>query len=291
VDVNTASVELLTYVSGLNKKVATHMIALRDKKGAFSSRDEFKKVKGVGPKVFEQAAGFLRILDGNNPLDASAVHPESYLLVETLLQTLSVNLNEAVGQQGLTENVDIQVLVKGGFGEQTVKDVLAELEKPGRDPRPAFKTAKFKSGVHEIRDLRVGMSLEGVVSNVTNFGAFVDIGVHQDGLVHISALADQFVGDPRKVVKTGQVVKVKVSEVDVKRKRISLTMRLHDKPLTLDPTKNQSKSSGHEPEKVRREKTTQQQVQNKLNQKSRKHGGKTQVENAFAAAFAKALEK
>ncbi|MDX8388462.1 MAG: Tex family protein [Ghiorsea sp.] len=293
VDLNMASVELLTYVSGLNHKVATHIVEHRDTLGAFSDRNQLKKIKGLGPKSFEQAAGFLRILDGDNPLDASAVHPESYILVENILNKISSNVQSVMAKPELLQEVEPKALVAQGFGKQTVQDVLAELEKPGRDPRPEFKTAKFKSGVNEIRDLREGMVLEGVVSNVTNFGAFVDVGVHQDGLVHISALADQFVGDPRKVVKTGQVVTVKVSEVDVKRKRISLTMRLFDKaepqlhaanPQTKQPSKPAAK-------KVQKEKTTAQQVQNKLRQKERKQGGRAQEKSAFAAAFAKALEK
>jgi len=288
VNLNTASVELIAYVAGLNRKVAAAIVAQRDAKGAFSNRNELLSVKGVGAKTFEQAAGFLRILHGDNPLDASAVHPESYALVNRILQQLSLDLPEVMGKAGISKAVDIEVLVQEGFGEQTVRDVLAELEKPGRDPRPSFKTAKFKSGVHDIRDLRVGMQLEGVVSNVTNFGAFVDIGVHQDGLVHISALADQFVDDPRKFVKTGQVVTVKVSEVDIKRRRISLSMR-SDGKATGEWVKKDKKEQRNQSPSVTK------QVQQKLKQKSRGKGsqgrGKAQGDNAFAAAFAKALEK
>ncbi|MDQ6977755.1 MAG: Tex family protein, partial [Ghiorsea sp.] len=247
VDVNTASVELLAYVSGLNKKVAAEIVKERDVKGAFSNRNALKSIKGLGAKTFEQAAGFLRILNGDNPLDASAVHPEAYALVEAILSQLSLDLKKAVGQENLSQDVNVAALAQGDFGEQTVRDVLAELEKPGRDPRPSFKTATFKSGVNDIRDLRVGMQLEGVVSNVTNFGAFVDVGVHQDGLVHISALADQFVDDPRKVVKTGQVVTVKVSEVDIKRRRISLSMRSDGKATGETVKKDKTVRQTQEP--------------------------------------------
>lgn len=297
VDVNMASVELLTYVSGLSRAVATQIVEQRNEKGSFSNREQLRKVKGVGPKSFEQAAGFLRITDGSNPLDASAVHPESYVLVERILQDISSNVQNVIGKTDVLEKVDVKTFVDAFFGEQTIKDVIKELEKPGRDPRPAFRTAKFKSGVNEVRDLRQGMLLEGVVSNVTNFGAFVDVGVHQDGLVHISALANQFVGDPRQVVKTGQVVQVKVLDVDVKRKRISLTMRLdetlasqhHDQPSPKQAGKNQPKKEATP--KIVQPKTAKQQVQNKLNQKDKKAGLKPQPQNAFAAAFAKALKK
>ncbi|MDQ7002578.1 MAG: helix-hairpin-helix domain-containing protein, partial [Ghiorsea sp.] len=288
VNLNTASVELIAYVAGLNRKVAAAIVEQRDMKGAFSNRHELQSIKGLGAKTFEQAAGFLRVINGSNPLDASAVHPEAYALVESILEQLSIDLQEAVGKPNLSKDVDIQALVKGDFGEQTVRDVLAELEKPGRDPRPSFKTAKFKSGVHDIRDLRVGMKLEGVVSNVTNFGAFVDVGVHQDGLVHISALADEFVGDPRKVVKTGQVVTVRVSEVDIKRRRISLSMRADGKAKG---------EAVHKDNKLahKEETSVSKQVERKLKQKTKPQGGrgrgKPQADSAFAAAFAKALEK
>jgi len=306
VDVNTASVELLTYVSGLNRKVAALIVAQRDETGSFSSREQLLKIKGVGPKSFEQAAGFLRILDGSNPLDASAVHPESYVLVEKILAKISAKVRDVLGNEAALDAVQATDFINDKFGEQTVRDVIQELGKPGRDPRPVFRTVKFKSGVHEVRDLREGMILEGVVSNVTNFGAFVDVGVHQDGLVHISALADQFVGDPRKVVKTGQIVKVKVLEVDTKRKRISLTMRLNDAPEPKQPSHKSEKRVEKKAEPKRREQTTQEQIKNKLKQKERKQNsgnknggnqrggnqkGRPQEQSAFAAAFAKALEK
>ncbi|MDQ6989340.1 MAG: Tex family protein [Mariprofundaceae bacterium] len=286
VDVNTASVELLSYVSGLNKKVAAQIVAQRDVLGAFSSRQQLQDVKGLGPKSFEQAAGFLRILNGDNPLDASAVHPESYVLVQKILQDLTMPLAKVMEKPALLADIQVKNYVDGQFGVQTIKDVLLELEKPGRDPRPSFKTAKFKSGVHEVHDLRQGMMLEGVVSNVTNFGAFVDVGVHQDGLVHISALADLFVDDPRKVVKAGQVVQVKVLDVDVKRKRISLTMRLTDElPLAVKAQSGDKKATA-------KGKQAAPQKRGQSRQKSAKRDvGKAPADSALAAAFAKALAK
>jgi len=281
VDLNTASVELLTYVSGLSSKMAKEIVHTRDDSGAFSDREQLKKVKGIGPKSFEQAAGFLRVLHGDNPLDASAVHPESYALVQNILQKSALSIQEVMGKSAVIQGLSVAELASDQFGKQTVQDVLAELEKPGRDPRPSFKTATFKKGVHEIRDLREGMMLEGVVSNVTNFGAFVDVGVHQDGLVHISSLAEKFVDDPRKVVKAGQVVQVKVLEVDAKRKRISLTMRLTE--------------SVEEQKKGQESYAVEQQIQKTI-QKKGKQGqskgrarAKPQEDSALAAAFAKAM--
>ena len=229
VDVNTASPALLRYVAGLNSKIAHNIVAYRDSKGRFAKRAELLKVPSLGEKTFEQAAGFLRIPDGDNPLDASAVHPESYPLVEQILKDVKLNVGALVGNAAVLKNIRPERYATGQFGLPTVKDILHELEKPGRDPRATFKTATFKEGVESIKDLHPGMMLEGVVTNVAAFGAFVDIGVHQDGLVHISALADKFVKDPHAVVKVGQVVTVKVVEVDEKRKRIALTMRLNDR--------------------------------------------------------------
>lgn len=239
VDVNTASAALLARVSGLSPVLASNVVAYRDEYGAFKNRKALLKVPRLGPKAFEQAAGFLRIMQGDNPLDASAVHPEAYPLVEKLLQKLGQDLRSTMGNRAALQAVAPESLTDAQFGLPTVKDILAELEKPGRDPRPEFKTATFAAGIEKISDLQVGMVLEGVVSNVTNFGAFVDIGVHQDGLVHISMLANTFVKDPHAVVKAGQVVKVKVLEVDVPRKRIALTMRLNDeaKPADRSATK------------------------------------------------------
>lgn len=226
VDVNTASPALLRYVAGLNGKIAHNIVAYRDSKGRFAKRAELLKVPSLGAKTFEQAAGFLRIADGENPLDASAVHPESYPLVEQIVKDVKLNVAALIGNSAVLKTIRPERYATGQFGLPTVKDILHELEKPGRDPRATFKTATFKEGVETLQDLHPGMMLEGVVTNVTAFGAFVDIGVHQDGLVHISALADKFVKDPHSVVKVGQVVTVKVVEVDEKRKRIALTMRL-----------------------------------------------------------------
>jgi uncharacterized protein len=228
VDVNTASAPLLARVSGLSSSVAQSIVTYRDAKGAFASRAALKSVPRLGDKTYEQAAGFLRVMGGANPLDASAVHPESYPLVEKILADLKQDLKGVIGAAALLKSLNPARYADERFGVPTITDILKELEKPGRDPRPEFSTATFKEGVEEIRDLRPDMILEGVVTNVAAFGAFVDIGVHQDGLVHISALSNTFVKDPHTVVKAGQVVKVKVLEVDEKRKRIALTMRLTD---------------------------------------------------------------
>jgi uncharacterized protein len=228
VDVNTASAPLLARVSGLSSSVAQSIVSYRDMKGAFSSRAALKSVPRLGDKTFEQAAGFLRVVGGENPLDASAVHPESYPLVEKILADIKKDMKAVIGDTKLLGSLNAARYADEQFGVPTITDILKELEKPGRDPRPEFTTATFKDGVEEIKDLRPDMILEGVVTNVAAFGAFVDIGVHQDGLVHISALSNTFVKDPHTVVKAGQVVKVKVLEVDEKRKRIALTMRLTD---------------------------------------------------------------
>ncbi len=228
VDVNTASAPLLARVSGLNNSVAQSIVSYRDMKGMFASRADLRAVPRLGDKTFEQAAGFLRVMVSDNPLDASAVHPESYPLVEKILADIKRDVKSVIGDERLLKSLNPAKYADEKFGVPTITDILKELEKPGRDPRPEFTTATFKDGVEEIRDLRPDMILEGVVTNVAAFGAFVDIGVHQDGLVHISALSNTFVKDPHSVVKAGQVVKVKVLEVDEKRKRIALTMRLSD---------------------------------------------------------------
>ncbi|MFZ2161929.1 MAG: Tex family protein [Sideroxyarcus sp.] len=228
VDVNTASVPLLARVSGLSSSVAQAIVNQRDLKGRFSTRAELREVPRLGDKTFEQAAGFLRIMGGNDPLDASAVHPESYPLVQRILEDIKQDIKGVIGNSNLLKSLSPSKYQDEKFGIPTISDILKELEKPGRDPRPEFTTATFKEGVESLSDLQPDMILEGVVTNVAAFGAFVDIGVHQDGLVHISALADKFVKDPHSVVKAGQVVKVKVLEVDEKRKRIALTMRLTD---------------------------------------------------------------
>ncbi len=228
VDVNMASTALLTRISGLNPTLAANIVAHRDANGPFPSRAALLDVPRLGPKTFEQAAGFLRVTNGKNPLDASAVHPEAYPLVERILADIQKDAREVMGDAKLIGQLKPERYTDERFGLPTVQDILKELDKPGRDPRPEFKTASFKDGVEELKDLAVGMILEGVVTNVTNFGAFVDIGVHQDGLVHVSALSDRFVKDPHTIVKAGQVVKVKVIEVDLPRKRIALTMRMGD---------------------------------------------------------------
>ncbi|MBU2886336.1 RNA-binding transcriptional accessory protein [Gilvimarinus agarilyticus] len=243
VEVNTASAALLARVSGLNTTLANNIVEFRDKNGAFSSRSQLKDVTRFGAKTFEQAAGFLRIAEGSNPLDRSAVHPESYTLVESIAQKNERQVSDLLGDSAFLSSIKPQQYVTEQFGVPTITDILRELDKPGRDPRPEFRTAEFKDGVDTIKDLEPGMILEGTITNVTNFGAFVDIGVHQDGLVHISALSNTFVKDPREVVKAGDIVKAKVMEVDVDRKRIGLSMRLDDTP---------GEKTGGEPQRSRR---------------------------------------
>jgi len=272
VDVNTASQPLLERVSGLNSVTAQSIVAYRDSKGMFTSRMALRKVPRLGEKTFEQAAGFLRIQNSDNPLDASAVHPESYPVVERILADIKQDIKTIIGNGKLLKSLNPARYADGKFGLPTVTDILSELEKPGRDPRPEFTTAAFKEGVNEIKDLCPGMMLEGVVTNVAAFGAFVDIGVHQDGLVHISALADTFVKDPHTVVKAGQVIKVKVLEVDEKRKRIALTMRLTDNAPQAE--KNGSKA----------ERASGRKGQPRAQQKQKQEPS---VNTAMAAAFAK----
>ncbi len=225
VDVNTASAALLSRVSGLNTALAANIVTFRDENGPFKARTALKKVPRMGPKAFEQAAGFLRIMDGKNPLDGSAVHPEAYPVVERIAEKTGRDLKGIIGDKAFLSSLKPQDFADDKFGIPTVTDILAELEKPGRDPRPQFKTATFQDGVEKISDLKIGMQLEGVVTNVTAFGAFVDIGVHQDGLVHISELSDKFVKDAHEIVKAGDVVSVRVKEVDADRKRIALSMK------------------------------------------------------------------
>jgi uncharacterized protein len=241
VDVNTASAPLLARVSGLNSSVAQNIVAYRDEKGRFATRSQLQDVPRLGKKAFEQAAGFLRIMNGANPLDASTVHPESYPLVKRILNEIKQDIKTVIGNSTLLKALNPASYVSEQFGLPTVTDILKELEKPGRDPRPEFTTATFREGVEQISDLLPDMILEGVVTNVAAFGAFVDIGVHQDGLVHISALSNTFVKDPHSVVKAGQIVKVKVLEVDAKRKRIALTMRLTDTATTDKPMRQETR--------------------------------------------------
>ena len=243
VDLNTASAPLLARVAGMTKTLAQNIVEYRDENGRFESRSELKKVPRLGPKAFEQCAGFMRIAGGKNPLDASGVHPEAYPVVEKILQATAQSIQDLMGNAGVVRQLDAKQFIDEQFGLPTVKDIFKELEKPGRDPRGEFKTAVFAEGVEEITDLKPGMILEGTVTNVTNFGAFVDIGVHQDGLVHISSLSDKFVEDPHQVVKTGDIVKVKVLEVDVPRKRIALTMRLDESAVKNDGKSDRTSST------------------------------------------------
>ena len=229
-DVTTASAPLLARISGLSQTIARNIVAFRDQHGPFRTRQRILDVPRLGDRTFQQAAGFLRIMNGDNPLDASAVHPEAYPVVQRIAARTALPVRELIGKSAVLRTLKPESFADAQFGVPTVKDILAELEKPGRDPRPEFRTAAFKEGVHEMSDLEVGMLLEGVVTNVANFGAFVDIGVHQDGLVHVSQLADRFVKDPREVVKAGDIVKVKVVDVDLKRRRIALTMKLNQLP-------------------------------------------------------------
>ncbi|TVP64234.1 MAG: RNA-binding transcriptional accessory protein [Nodularia sp. (in: Bacteria)] len=225
VDLNTASKELLTFVSGITATVANNIVAYRNEHGVFKNRRQLLKVAKLGPKAFEQAAGFLRIRGGDNPLDNTAVHPESYSVVQAIAADLDVSLNQVTEIAEKLKKTNLKKYVTDSVGEPTLRDIISELDKPGRDPRAEFKYATFREGIKEIKDLEVGMELEGIVTNVANFGAFVDIGVHQDGLVHISQLADRFVDDPQKIVKVGQVVKIRVLEINEKLKRISLSMK------------------------------------------------------------------
>ncbi|WP_293795421.1 Tex family protein [uncultured Pantoea sp.] len=246
VDLNTASVALLTRVAGLTRMMAQNIVSWRDENGRFQNRQQLLKVSRLGPKAFEQCAGFLRINHGDNPLDASTVHPEAYPLVERILAATEQALNELMGNPGGLRDLNARDFTDERFGLPTVTDIIKELEKPGRDPRPEFKTAQFAEGVETLNDLLPGMVLEGAVTNVTNFGAFVDIGVHQDGLVHISSLSDKFVEDPHQVVKAGDIVKVKVMEVDMQRKRIALTMRLDEQPGESNARGGGNRSAGKE---------------------------------------------
>ena len=241
VDVNTASVSLLKQVSGLSASVSENIVAFRDQNGPFVNRKQLKKVPRLGDKAYEQAAGFLRVMNGDNPLDASAVHPEAYPVVEAIIASTGKSIRDLIGQSGFLRTLNAANYTNEHFGLPTVTDILQELEKPGRDPRPEFKSVEFKAGIEKISDLQPGMRLEGVVTNVANFGAFVDIGVHQDGLVHISHLSDTFIKDPRDAVKTGDMVKVKVLEVDVERKRISLSMKTNTDAVEARPERNNPK--------------------------------------------------
>ncbi|OAT28824.1 S1 RNA-binding domain-containing transcription accessory protein [Buttiauxella brennerae ATCC 51605] len=279
VDLNTASVPLLTRVAGLTRMMAQNIVNWRDENGRFQNRQQLLKVSRLGPKAFEQCAGFLRINHGDNPLDASTVHPEAYPIVERILAATEQALQELMGNGEALRGLSPRDFTDERFGVPTVTDIIKELEKPGRDPRPEFKTAKFADGVETMNDLTPGMVLEGAVTNVTNFGAFVDIGVHQDGLVHISSLSDKFIDDPHKVVKAGDIVKVKVMEVDLARKRIALTMRLDEQP-------GESNRRGSAPrEQTERRPAQQQKPRGRDNASS--SAGNSAMSDALAAALGK----
>jgi len=274
VDVNTASPALLSRVAGLSHTIAENIVKYRDENGRFETRTTLKKVARLGPKAFEQSAGFLRIMDGKNPLDASSVHPESYPVVKVISEKNNRKIKELIGDVAFLRSLNAIDYTDNTFGVPTVTDIIKELDKPGRDPRPEFKMATFADGINAISDLESGMILEGVVSNVANFGAFVDIGVHQDGLVHISALTDRYVSDPREIVKAGDIVKVRVLDVDVQRKRIALTMRLSETP-TLD---NKGKKTG----------SAHSQSKNKLTNSHSASRHTSSGNSAFADAFNRA---
>ena len=275
VDVNTASPALLRQVSGLNQTLAANIVTYRDQNGSFRNRKSLLKVTRLGARTFEQAAGFLRIRNGDNPLDASAVHPESYGVVEQIARQQGRDISGLIGDSRFLRSLNAADYTNERFGLPTVRDIISELEKPGRDPRPEFRTAAFKDGVENIADLQQGMVLEGVVTNVTDFGAFIDIGVHQDGLVHISAMSDKFIKHPREVVKTGDLVKVKVMDVDSSRKRISLSMRMDDAPGADNKPKRQKKAS----------------AQTKARPRAKPKPGKQTSAGSMADAFAAALRK
>jgi uncharacterized protein len=283
VDVNTASPALLNRVAGLSATLAENIVAYRNENGRFETRATLKKVPRLGPKAYEQCAGFLRIMQGKNPLDASAVHPEAYPLVKTIAEKNQQQIQSLIGNTTFLNTLKAIDYTDDTFGIPTVTDIIKELDKPGRDPRPEFKTATFAADIHKLSDLEPGMILEGVVSNVANFGAFVDIGVHQDGLVHISALTDRFVSDPREVVKAGDIVQVKVMDIDIQRKRIGLSMRLSDEPGQDNrATRNKTSRPTQQQKNNRNPHPASQDRQVRDRQVNSAMGG------AFAAAFAKA---
>jgi uncharacterized protein len=290
VDVNTASPALLARISGLSASLADGIVRYRDENGAFNTRDGLKKVPRLGTKTFEQAAGFLRISGGENPLDSSAVHPEAYPVVERILATLGRPLAEVMGDSRTLRQVDAKRYTDEQFGLPTVEDILRELEKPGRDPRPEFKTATFQEGIEDLKDLTQGMLLEGVVTNVTNFGAFVDVGVHQDGLVHISMMSHKFIKDPRELVKAGDVVKVKVLEVDLQRRRIALTMKLDEAPARARSESHATPRGGQPPRRDSSGRGVQQgREQERRPPKPRE--SESQSNGVMAEALARALKR
>lgn len=285
VDLNTASSALLSRVAGLSAAIAENIVAQRNVQGAFKSRKELLEVSRLGPKTFEQCAGFLRISNAENPLDASAVHPEAYTLVERIAKQNSRDIKGLIGDSATLKALKPADFADERFGVPTVSDILKELDKPGRDPRPEFKAAEFREGVETLKDLKLGMVLEGTVTNVTHFGAFVDIGVHQDGLVHISALSDRFIDDPRSVVKAGDIVTVKVMSVDIPRKRVGLSMRLDDEPEQAQAAAN---STNDEPRKPAR---SQRSASSGQNGRGQRQGGKSSEAAAPMGALGAALLK
>jgi uncharacterized protein len=274
VDLNTASAPLLSRVSGLGPSIAEAIVKHRDDEGRFQTRRDLLKVARLGQRTFEQCAGFLRIRDGKEPLDSSSVHPEAYGVAKKIVAACGRDLRSLMGDSVALKAVDPRAFIDEKFGLPTVRDIIAELEKPGRDPRPSFKTATFAEGINEISDLIPGMMLEGTVTNVAAFGAFVDIGVHQDGLVHVSQLADRFVKDPHEVVKAGDVVKVRVIEVDAKRKRIALSLRKDDGQPAAAPRSESRGNSASKPQNDRRPSAPKQETQ-----------------GAFGAALAEAMKR
>lgn len=282
VDLNTASAPLLMRVSGLSQRLADNIVTMRDAEGKFSDRKSLLRVSGMGEKTYQLAAGFLRVMEGDNPLDASAVHPESYAVVEKIAAVCQRSVRSIISDSNFLQSVNAADYVSKAFGLPTVTDILKELDKPGRDPRPEFKTAKLQDGVEKISDLKVDMTLEGTVTNVTSFGAFVDIGVHQDGLVHISAMSEKFIKDPRDAAKAGDIVKVKVMAIDMSRQRIGLSMRLTDSAEPRPPgTSDQQRSKKLSENSPRKNSATSAQPQKKSNK----------PDSAFAAAFAKAKNR
>ena len=284
VDLNTASVPLLAQVSGLTATIAENLVQYREQNGAFSSRVQLKQVPRLGDKTFQQCAGFLRIGDGDEPLDGSAVHPEAYAVVRRIVQQTGKPVHSLIGDSATLRRLDAKQFADALFGEPTVRDILVELEKPGRDPRPEFRAAEFMDGVETLQDLRPGMVLEGSVTNVTNFGAFVDIGVHQDGLVHISMLADRFVKDPHEIVHSGQLVKVKVLDVDLQRKRVALSMRMDATPAEANGRDEQKPQS-------RRGRPQAASKANPGRERQRPAAPDPKAAGSMAAAFAKARQR
>ncbi|MBS9777992.1 MAG: RNA-binding transcriptional accessory protein [Gammaproteobacteria bacterium] len=289
VDVNMASAPLLARISGLNATHAKNIVAFRDEHGAFDSRKKLLKVPRLGAKTYELAAGFLRINGGKEPLDASSVHPEAYSIVAQMLKNNNITADELIGNREKLTTIKPHDYITEQFGLPTIRDILQELEKPGRDPRGEFKTATFAEGVNEVKDLTIGMVLEGVVSNVANFGAFVDIGVHQDGLVHISQMANKFISDPREVVKAGDVVTVKVTEVDEQRKRIALTMRLDNNTETAKQSaiNTASQSGNHSTKKIDKNQTNKNQSHNS----QKRHNNRSSTNGSLGSAMSDALSQ